>query len=244
MKSRDIVLLTALAGTLAGCSKKTARSCEEFDRAQKTLDEISDATLDPTFGDPKFERALKEFEAIPSDCAQHETAMTIAQTIRTAMAQRRSQPAEAAAIAPPPSPEAPAPVLQGDEAVKREIAEYFEKVKAAESGPDGTSGEAYFQKLIAEAFQKKGDFERVISEIGRVEGQLRAIDPPPACQELHSAVVGQTAEAKALFQQFQTAIANEDEAAVNAIVQRAPELDAAQARLKQMEQDIRRKYGL
>jgi hypothetical protein len=214
-----------------GCSKPApARQCPEFDQAQKLLDQIADETLDPSFGDPRYEPALRAFEAIAPDCAQHSTAVSVAETIRSAM--------EKAQAAPPPAPPAdvvvtPPPQPRSD-AFASDVRDYFEETEADDS---------QMRKLADEA-QKSGDFTAVLAEVDRLESIARAATPPEPCREYHELGLSILAENKAVLEQLRDAIAQKNVEAVKAAAETRAEIKTKEARLQLLKQELEKKYGV
>ena len=79
--------------------------CPQFDDAQRALDDMSAAVLDPTFQDPRFVEIAVLFEAVPKACPRAERAAMMADSIRKAQTQRTT----ATAVQPRTAKRSPAP---------------------------------------------------------------------------------------------------------------------------------------
>jgi hypothetical protein len=225
---------------LIGCPK-AKRPCDEYEQAQRMLDQVSNETLDPTFGDPKYAKVLAAFDAIGEDCEQHEAAKTVAQTIRTAMAEKGSAvEAPIVDVAPPP-PAAPAAAPADDMAKK--VAEYFEKADAIDAGPDGNAG-GHVMAMLVDGFQKGGDFSGMQAELARAAAGMRSLTPPEPCREYHQQSLELLAMMSSLFRSLETAIAQEDEEALGALDEKEKLMDAELKRLEEMRKELERRFNL
>lgn len=161
----------ALAGALACNKPAPTKNCEEFEAAMAQLDEVSQASLDPTLGDPRFGPVLTALEAVGPECKQHAEAQATANTIRAAMAKQRAAPPPPAVVVTPP------PFSPEEEA--KAIAEYLKAYDAADSATNQA-------KLRGEIRDSKS-LDPVIDECERAKRLLQGLSPPRACDELHRA---------------------------------------------------------
>lgn len=158
------------------------------------LDEVSQATLDPTLGDPRFGPVLTALEAVGPECKQHGEAQATAKTIRAAMATKKAAPPPAAVVVTPP------PLSPEEEA--KAIAEYL---KAYDSG----DSRAKRAKLSADARNTKS-LEPFIDECSRAKGELQGLSAPRACDELHRASVDLLDRSCDLLREMQRAVERKD----------------------------------
>lgn len=205
-----------LAGAFACNKSAPTKNCEEFEAAMAQLDEVSQASLDPTLGDPRFGPVLTALEAVGPECRQHTEAQATANTIRAAMAQRKSAP-------PPPAVVVTPPPLSPEEESKA-IAEYLKAYDAADSG----KSEA---QTIAD-MKSSQSMQPAIDETDRVKGLIQGLSSPRACDELHRATVDLLDTNLELLRDLQKAIDTKDKALLQSVQARRQANNQEAAKVK------------
>jgi uncharacterized tellurite resistance protein B-like protein len=232
MKTALLIALTATA-----CKKAPLRDCSEFQEAERLLDQISNTTLDPTFADPRYAPAVAAFEAIPKDCSQHESAMTIAATIRNAMRAKpppAAPPVESAVVPPPSSSE--------NDQTAREVADYLQKIEAVPPAPDGSDGAAYASKLMMEAETNEEAAKQLDEWSARAEADLRGMNVPDPCREFHALMLENMQLKGELLDDLAEAIEANDKSAVDDIKARRETVRENDRKLAQMKAQLAQRY--
>lgn len=198
------------------CAKVAPRlDCESFRAAQAQLDEVSQATLDPTLGHPRFGPVAEAFEAVAADCQQYGEAQSTAQTIRLSMGRYRSNTAAAEVAAPAPIP-AKTP---GDaEAIAAYLLAY-DQVRP--QGRPGIGGELRSPEALQPA----------LDDCRRAASAYAALSPPEACEDLQAATQAAVDQECRLLGELQAALAAKDTSQQAAFQGRFDALKAEGARV-------------
>lgn len=210
----------ALAGALACNKPAPTKNCEEFEAAMAQLDEVSQASLDPTLGDPRFGPVLTALEAVGPECKQHAEAQATANTIRAAMAKQKAAP-------PPPQVVVTPPPLSPEEEAKA-IAEYLKAYDAADTGKSEAA-------TLADV-KASQSMQPAIDEAERLKSLIQGLSSPRACDELHRATADFLDDNAELLRDLQKAIDTKDKALLQSAQGRRQALKEAGAKVVALRQ--------
>lgn len=190
--SRTVWVLLLLPWACAKVAPKL--DCESFRAAQAQLDEVSQATLDPSLGHPRFGPVAEAFEGVAADCQQYVEAQSTAQTIRLAMGRYRSNVATAE-VAPPAANPANTP---GDAAAIVAYLQAYDQVR-----PQGRSG-------IGGELRSPEALQPALDDCRRAAAAYGALSPPDDCEDLQAATRAAVDQECRLLAELQAALAAKD----------------------------------
>lgn len=208
-----LVLLLPLA-----CAKVAPKlDCESFRAAQAQLDEVSQATLDPSLGHPRFGPVAEAFEGVAADCQQFAEAQSTAQAIRQAMSRYRPSPSRGEEA---PNPGSPPPAARPSDA--EAITAYLQAYdQVRPQGRPGIGGEL----RSAEALQP------ALDDCRRAAQAYGALTPPDSCEGLQAATQAAVDEECRLLTELQAALAAKDSSQQASFQQRFDALQAEGGRV-------------
>ncbi|MBK6690096.1 MAG: hypothetical protein IPG45_36870 [Deltaproteobacteria bacterium] len=177
------------------CAKVAPKlDCESFRAAQAQLDEVSQATLDPNLGHPRYGPVAVAFEGVAADCQQYVEAQSTARTIREAMARYRG----------PPSPTELAPAAANPAAPPKDVEVITAYLRAYdEVRPQGRPG-------IGGELRSPEALQPALDDCRRAAQAYGALDPPDDCEDLHEGTQAALDQECRVLAELQAALAAKD----------------------------------
>jgi hypothetical protein len=156
--------------------------------------------------------------------------------------ERPSTPAVKSTTSEPTRSVAPSPDQSGE--IRGKVQDYLNKIRTFQSGPVGVSPEK-FSESLAEGIAKGNldEFDKLVSEVKRVQDEANAIQPPEPCRELHEKLLEVIGESREMLEEVRTALNVNDISQLKVIGSKAQVLQSKAQTVDGLMEKIRRQYG-
>jgi hypothetical protein len=137
-----------------------------------------------------------------------------------------------------------APLPDQSKEIRGKVQDYLNKIGTLQSGPIGVSPDRFSESLAAGiANGNLDEFDKLVSEVKRVQDEAKAIQPPEPCRELHEEFLGIIGESREMLEEVRTALNANDITQLKVIESKAQVLQNKAQAIDGLMEKIRRQYG-